>query len=123
RQEFGVFWFSPSQERHEGMKMLGKLMPLCHIRYEQWRQFWLDICQPCEVLTPGTFFLSKLRQTVTPYGLEPDLFYRALACRKGIGAFLTGTLQVYPVRLHKHIIVGFAVDCSSLSEPYKSSMR
>jgi len=58
-----------------------------------------------------------------PYGLQPNLFYRALARCKGIGAFLTETRQACPMRLHKHIIVGFAMNFRNLSELHKGSMR
>jgi hypothetical protein len=60
---------------------------------------------------------------MTPYSLQPNLFYRALACRKGICAFLTDTHQACPMRLHKHIIVGFAMDLGSFSELHKGSLR
>jgi hypothetical protein len=98
-------------------------VPLGHIRYEQWRQFWLDLYQACEVLTPGSFFLGQLRQTMTTYGLQSNLFYRALARRKGIRAFRTETRQACPMRLHKHIIMGFAMDLGSFSELHKGSLR
>jgi hypothetical protein len=58
-----------------------------------------------------------------PYGLQSNLFYRALARRKGIRAFLTETRQTCLMRLHKHIVMGFAMDFGSLSELHKSSMR
>ena len=101
----------------------GQLVPLGHIRYEQRRQFRLHLCQVREVLTPGSFLLGQLRQAMMPYGLQSDLFYRALACRKGIRAFLTETRQACPMRLHKHIIMGFAMNFGSFSELYKGSLR
>src|SRR5262245_26505458 len=105
------------------MKPLGKLVSLCHIRHEQWCQLWLGLCQACELFVPGAFFLRKLRQTVTAYGLEPDLFHRALARRKGVCAFLTGTRQACLMRLHKRLIVGLAMGFGSFSEPGIGSMR
>jgi len=60
---------------------------------------------------------------MTSYGLQPNLFYRALARCKGIRAFLTETRQACPMCLHKHIIVGFAMDFGGLSELHKGSMR
>jgi len=75
------------------------------------------------VLTPGSFFLGQLHQTMTPYCLQPNLFYRTLARRKGIDAFLTETRQACPMRLHKYIVVGFTMDLRSFSELHKDSLR
>ena len=52
-----------------------------------------------------------------------DFFYRTSARRKGIGAFLTETRQTCLMRLHKHTVMGFAMDFGSLSELHKSSVR
>jgi hypothetical protein len=99
------------------------LASLGHVRYEQRRQFWLSLCQAREVLTPGALLLGQLRQTMMPYGLQSNLFYRALARRKGIRAFLTETRQTCLMRLHKHTVMGFAMDFGSLSELHKSNTR
>jgi hypothetical protein len=98
-------------------------MALGHIRHEQWRQLGLDLRQARLVFTPGVFFLRKLRQTMTPYGLEPNLFYRALARRKSLCAFLMRTRQAGPMRLRKRLIGGCAMGFGSLSEPCEGSLR
>ena len=91
--------------------LLGRIFARLRPNLEQigFRLFRIESRIEAGILTPGSFLLGQLLQTMTPYGLQPNLFYRALARRKGIRAFLTETRQACPMRLHKDIIVGFAM--------------